>query len=130
MKRFFVAFIIFLLIDFVWLSKVAPNFYKSHIGHLMSQKVNFTAAIIFYVIYIIALLIFVINPSVQNNNTVSALYLGALIGLAMYGTYDLTNMATLKEWPLIVTVVDLMWGTFITSVTCFLSTYVIRYLKW
>ncbi len=125
MKRFILTFAIFLLIDFIWLAKVAPNFYKTNIGHLMSDKVNFIPAIIFYLVYIVALLVFVINPAVESESILKALYLGALIGFAMYGTYDLTNMATLKEWPLMVTIVDLIWGTFITSATSVLSTLVI-----
>ncbi len=125
MKRFILTFAIFLLIDFVWLAKVAPNFYKTNIGHLMSDKVNFVPAIIFYLVYIVALLVFVINPAVESGNVMKALYLGALIGFAMYGTYDLTNMATLKGWPIMVTVVDLIWGTFITSATSVISTLLI-----
>ncbi len=125
MRRYFLTFIIFLLIDFIWLAKVAPNFYKTNIGHLMSGKVNFVPAIIFYLIYIVALLVFVINPAVESENVLKALYLGALIGFVMYGTYDLTNMATLKSWPIIVTLVDLIWGTFITSATSVISTLII-----
>ncbi len=125
MKRFALVFVVFLLIDIVWLAKVAPNFYKSNIGHLMAGKVDFVPAIIFYIVYIIALLVFVINPAVASESIVKALYLGALIGFAMYGTYDLTNMATLKDWPLLVTVVDLIWGTFITSSTSVVSTFLI-----
>ncbi len=130
MKRFIIVFTVFLLIDLLWLTKVSPSFYKSNLGHLMADKVNFTPAIIFYVIYIIALLVFVINPAIANKNPKQALYLGALIGLAMYGTYDLTNMATLKGWPFIVTAVDLLWGTFITSTTSFISTYIILKINW
>ncbi len=130
MKRFIVVFVIFLVIDLVWLTKVSPNFYKTHLGHLMADKVNFIPAIIFYIVYIIALLVFVINPAIASGNLKSTLYLGALIGFAMYGTYDLTNMATLKGWPALVTVVDLLWGTFITTSTCFLSTLMIQKLNW
>ncbi len=130
MKRFFLVFLVFLIIDLLWLIKVAPGFYKANIGHLMADKVNFVPALIFYIIYIIALLLFVINPAVESKNIVQALYMGAIIGVAMYGTYDLTNMATLKEWPLVVTLVDLAWGGFITSVTSFVSTYLILKIHW
>ncbi len=130
MKRFLVVFTVFLLIDLLWLTKVSPNFYQSNIGHLMADKVNFIPAIIFYVVYILALLVFIVNPAVESQNMWQTLHLAALLGFAMYGTYDLTNMATLEGWPAIVTVVDLLWGTFITTATCLLSTYLITKLNW
>ncbi len=130
MKRFFVVFSVFLLIDLVWLTKVSPKFYQSNIGHLMADKVNFIPAIIFYVVYIIALLVFIVNPGVESQNIWKTLYLAALLGFAMYGTYDLTNMATLKNWPAIVTIVDLLWGTCITTATCLLSIYIITKFNW
>ncbi len=130
MKRYFVIFFIFLLIDIIWLAKVSPNFYKSNIGHLMASKVSYIPALIFYVSYIIALLVFVVNPAVEAQSLMKALYLGALIGFVMYGTYDLTNMATLKNWPFLVTVVDLLWGTFITSTTSVISTFLIMKFNW
>ncbi len=130
MKRFFLVFFVFLIIDLIWLVKISPHFYKSNLGHLLADKVNFAPALVFYVIYIIVLLLFVINPAVEQKNLIQALYMGAILGIAMYGTYDLTNMATLKDWPLIVTVVDLAWGGFITSVTGFVSTYLILKIHW
>ncbi len=130
MKRYMTVFIVFLLIDIIWLAKISPGFYKSHLGHLMATKVSYIPALVFYLSYIVALLIFVINPAVEHQSIMQALYLGALIGFVMYGTYDLTNMATLKDWPLIVTVVDLIWGTFITATTSAISTYLIMKFKW
>ncbi len=129
-KRFFVVFIVFLAIDFVWLAKIAPSFYKAHLGHLMADKVSYLPALIFYVTYIIALLVFVINPAMAAGSLVKAAYLGALIGFAMYGTYDFTNMATLRGWPTVVTVVDLIWGTFITTTTSVISTLILTKLNW
>lgn len=129
-KRYLLMLGIFLVVDSVWLGVIAPKFYKSQIGHLMSEKVNWMAALIFYLIYIITLLIFVVNPSVDKNSILQAAMLGALLGLAMYATYDLTNHATLKLWPTLVTVVDIVWGTAITTVTSVLSTWAILHLKW
>ncbi len=130
MKRFSIVFVVFLIIDMVWLVKIAPSFYKNHLGHLMAEKVSYLPALVFYITYIIALLVFVINPAMAAGSLAKAAYLGALIGFAMYGTYDLTNMATLRDWPMIVTVVDLMWGTFITSTTSVVSTYILTKLQW
>ena len=106
---------IFVAIDAVWLGLVAPKFYKKHIGHLLAPKPDFVAAAIFYVIYIIAVVVFVINPSLDKDSLSFAISHGALLGLAMYATYDLTNQATMKNWPKTVTIVDMLWGTFITT---------------
>ncbi len=130
MKRYFTAFTVFLLIDILWLAKFSPAFYKSNIGHLMADEVSYIPALVFYFSYIFALLVFVINPAVKEQSLKKALYLGALIGFVMYGTYDLTNMATLKDWPFIVTAVDLCWGTFITAVTSLISTFLIMKFNW
>ena len=122
-KRYLISLIIFLGIDLFWLVLVAPKFYKSHIGHLMSDTVSLWPALLFYMIYIVALLVFVINPTMDSPHYVTFLK-GALLGLAMYATYDLTNLATLKDWPVIVTVADLLWGSFVTGLTCLLSSLI------
>lgn len=106
---------IFVAIDAVWLGLIAPKFYKRHIGHLLAPKPDFIAAAIFYVIYMIAVVVFVINPALDEDSLSFVISHGALLGLAMYATYDLTNQATVKNWPKTVTIVDLAWGTFITT---------------
>jgi uncharacterized membrane protein len=111
------TFITFLLIDMVWLVKISPKFYKQQIGHLMAKKVNFPAAILFYLLFIVGIVAFVVAPSVSSTQWTQALLFGALFGLITYATYDLTNMSTLKDWPLLITIVDLVWGTFLTSAT-------------
>ena len=83
----------------------------------MAEKPNFLAAGVFYLIYIAALLFFVIDPALVKASVWQAVWTGAFLGLAMYATYDLTNLATLKEWPLKITAIDLAWGTFITAAT-------------
>lgn len=94
----------------VWLGLIANNFYKKHIGFLMADEVNWIAALIFYLLFIAGLVVFVISPALQKNSLLTALLLGALFGLITYATYDLTNLATIKNWPLLVTVIDLLWG--------------------
>jgi len=101
----------------VWLGWLARKFYKQHIGHLLKKNVNWLAAVIFYLIHIAGLVFFVIQPAVTNNSFSYALFAGAFFGLVTYATYDLTNHATVKGWPLIVTLADLAWGTFIASAT-------------
>ena len=105
---------IFFLIDMVWLGLVASKFYQTHLGFLLGP-VNWAAAIIFYLIYIVGIVVFAIVPGLQADSILKALVLGALFGFIAYATYDLTNLATLKDWPLIVTIVDLAWGAVLTG---------------
>lgn len=121
-KRFAVAMAVFLLIDIVWLTLISPKLYRAHIGHLLTEKPVLSAAAVFYVIYIAALLFFVINPAVDKRSVWQAVYTGAFLGLAMYATYDLTNQATMKQWPVTITLIDLAWGTFITAATSGITT--------
>jgi len=114
-KLFLIALPVFFLIDIVWLVLVAKKFYQEQIGFLMKPDINWFAAIIFYFLFIAGLVVFVISPAVSKNSWVHALLFGALFGLITYATYDLTNLATLKDWPLLVTVVDLIWGTVLAS---------------
>jgi len=115
LKMYVIAFVIFLAIDAIWLGLVAPKFYKSQIGHLMSDKPNFIAALVFYLIFIVGVVYFVINPAVEAQSMSKLLVAGALFGFMTYATYDLTNLATLKDWPIKVTIVDLIWGTSLST---------------
>ena len=125
-KLYLIALPVFLGIDMIWLGLVAKGFYTKQIGFLMKTNVNWVAAIIFYLIFIIGLVIFVIFPALEKNSWVQALLLGALFGLITYATYDLTNLATIKDWPLLVTCVDLIWGTILAAsisvITYFIAT--------
>jgi uncharacterized membrane protein len=102
---------IFFIIDMVWLGVVAKGFYRKHLGAMLSPKVNWAAAILFYLVFIVGLLVFVIGPALTAGTPLRAFLFGALFGLISYATYDLSNLATLKDWPMIVTVVDLVWGS-------------------
>jgi uncharacterized membrane protein len=125
LKLYFIALPVFFVIDMAWLVLVAKNFYQKQIGFLMKPEVNWLAAIIFYLLFIAGLVTFVISPAVEKQSWVHALIFGALFGLITYATYDLTNLATLKDWPLLVTIVDLIWGTVLAAsisvVTYFLA---------
>jgi uncharacterized membrane protein len=109
-KLYGIALPVFFAIDMVWLGLVAKNFYAKYIGFLMTPNVNWIAAIIFYLLFIVGAVVFVIMPAFEQKSWMHALLYGALFGLITYATYDLTNLATVKDWPLIVTVVDLVWG--------------------
>ena len=114
-KLFLIALPVFFVVDIIWLVLVAKKFYQEQIGFLMKPDINWFAAIIFYLLFIAGLVVFVISPAVAKHSWVHALLFGALFGLITYATYDLTNLATLKNWPLLVTVVDLIWGTVLAA---------------
>jgi len=115
LKYYITATIIFVLIDAVWLSVVAKNFYKNNIGHLMAKKPNFVPAVVFYALYILGVVFFAVNPAIDKASLNYALGAGAFLGLLMYATYDLTNNATLKNWPAKVTLIDMIWGATLTG---------------
>lgn len=114
-KLFAIALPVFFAIDMIWLGFVAKNFYRAQIGTLMKSDVNWTAAVIFYLIFITGLIVFVIAPAMEKGSWTHALLFGALFGLVCYATYDLTNLAVTKDWPLIVTIVDLAWGALLAA---------------
>ncbi len=110
LKLYFIALPVFFAIDMLWLGLIAKNFYANQIGFLMRPDINWTAAILFYLLFIAGLVQFVIVPALEKGSFLHALFLGAFFGLITYATYDLTNLATIKNWPLLVTIVDLAWG--------------------
>ena len=103
---------IFFAIDMLWLGVIASDFYRTRLAHLMGD-INWVAAIIFYLIFLVGLVLFAIYPAVEKGQWTYALLWGALFGFFTYATYDLTNLATLRDWPLSVTIVDIIWGTFL-----------------
>jgi len=101
---------VFFIIDMIWLGLVANKFYQSQLGHLLGP-VNWPAAIIFYLLFLVGLTFFAIYPGAVKASILTALGLGAAFGFFTYATYDLTNLATLKDWPIKVVFVDILWGT-------------------
>lgn len=106
---------VFFAIDMIWLGFVAKNFYRAQIGHLLSDVVNWPVAIAFYLLFLVGLLVFAIAPALEVQSVYRALLFGALFGFFTYATYDLTNWATLKQWPMLVSLVDILWGTFLSA---------------
>lgn len=123
-KLYFIALPVFLVIDMIWLGLIAKNFYAKQIGFLMKSNINWGAAIIFYLIFIVGLVLFVISPAIQKHSWSHAVLYGALFGLVAYATYDLTNLATIKDWPLIVTVIDLVWGMVVAGLVSLISFFI------
>lgn len=121
---FLVAFTVFMVIDLIWLGFIAAPFYRNQIGFLMAKNVNWGAAILFYIIFIAAMVVFVIQPAITEQSLMSAVLMGALFGLVTYATYDLTNLATLEGWPITLVIVDIIWGMTL-SVSVSAITYLI-----
>jgi len=119
---------VFLVLDIVWIGFVAKKFYNKMLGYLMKKKPNWVAAIIFYLLYVSGILFFVVGPALSSDSISYAIFAGAFFGLLSYATYDLTNLATVKGWPLKLTVIDLVWGSVLTSVTSVLSFILIKTL--
>jgi len=127
---YLVTLAVFFLIDMVWLGLVAKNFYREQLGGMLSPKVNWLAAILFYLLFIAGLQLFIVAPALAKGGALQALWQGAFFGLVAYATYDLTNLATLNNWPLLVTVVDLAWGAALGGAVSSVSTLVAsRFLK-
>lgn len=126
LRNFLVTFAAFIVIDLVWLVFIAKNLYQKYLGYLMSPTVNWPAALLFYVLFIIGIVFFVVNPALEKADIRYALMAGALFGLVTYATYDLTNLATLKDWPVTITIIDLIWGTTLSALTSALGFWVIQ----
>lgn len=107
-----IAIPVFLAIDMVWIAVISRGFYKRQLGHLLADKVNWAAAITFYLLFIVGIVVFAVDPA---QNAWQALGLGALFGLISYATYDLTNLATMRGWPTTLTAVDVVWGTILSG---------------
>uniref|UniRef100_UPI003BACE643 DUF2177 family protein n=1 Tax=Stappia sp. TaxID=1870903 RepID=UPI003BACE643 len=107
--------IVFLGLDYLWLGRIAGAFYRNRLGHLMADNVNFAVAGGFYAFYVVGIVIFAIQPAFRSGAWTDALLYGALFGFFAYATYDITNLATLRDWPVTVAVVDVIWGTVLTG---------------
>lgn len=112
----------FLAMDALWLGIISTGFYQEAIGHLLAPEPDFIAAAAFYLIYLVGTFNFAVWPAFKSGKIKTALISGAFFGFVAYATYDLTNAATLKGWPLSMTVIDLIWGTVLTGVCAAIAT--------
>lgn len=122
-KLYAVALVVFLAIDMVWLGVIARGMYQKHLGYLMAPEINWWAAFTFYALFILGLLVFVIVPGLEEKSLFAVVWRAALFGLVTYATYDLTNLATVKNWPMLVTVIDLIWGAVLSTIVSIVSYY-------
>jgi uncharacterized membrane protein len=129
LKLYLATLIIFLTVDLVWLGLVARPFYEQQLGVLLVPTPNWVVALAFYLLFNVGLLVFVVGPSLPTNSLTPTLLRAALFGLVTYATYDLTNLATLKDWPLLITVVDMLWGTSLSVIVSLVSFRVGQWLR-
>ncbi|MHC5656086.1 DUF2177 family protein [Stappia sp.] len=118
--------LVFLAVDFVWLTRVAVGFYRDRLAHLMADEVRIGVAAGFYLAYVAGIVIFAIAPAFRSGQWTDALLYGVLFGFFAYATYDMTNLATLRNWPISVTVVDIAWGATLTGVSALCGYLVAR----
>jgi uncharacterized membrane protein len=117
------------VIDSVWLFSTGAQ-YKKWLGHLFAPSVNFVPAVIFYLIYTLGVVFFVVSPAVKNSTGLLTVFLsGAILGLVAYATYDLTNHATMRDWPLVVTLLDMAWGMILTGTASVIAVSIYRYFN-
>lgn len=119
---------VFLLVDLLWLGVVARGLYRRHLGHLLAEEVNWGAAIVFYLLFVVGILVFAVLPAVERGSAVRAALMGGLFGFFAYATYELTNLATLEGWPPGIVFVDIVWGTVLTAAVALAGYHVFGWL--
>ena len=124
-SRIFLTYIVsvpvFFIIDMIWLGVIAKGFYRKALESLITPNINWIAAIIFYLFFLVGVLIFALLPGMERRSLVYTIAMAALFGFIAYATYDLTNLATIRDWPLMLTIVDMIWGSFLSASTATLT---------
>lgn len=132
MIRYIVAYaataLVFLAIDFVWLTRIAKQFYYSRLGDILLTSPRLGAAVAFYALYVIGIVIFAVAPALRDGSAATAAIYGALFGFFAYATYDMTNYATVRNWSLVVSLVDIAWGTALTGVSAYAGYWITRFI--
>jgi uncharacterized membrane protein len=127
MSRIFLTYAVsvpvFFIVDMIWLGVIAKDFYRKALEPLITPDINWIAAIIFYLLFLVGVLIFALLPGIERRSLIYTIAMAALFGFIAYATYDLTNLATLRDWPLMLSIVDMIWGSFLSA-----STAAITYL--
>ena len=126
---YLLTMVVFFAVDLLWLGVIAKNFYGRYLSDFLADQVNWTAAIVFYLLFIVGIFLFVILPAHEKQSFSHALIYGALFGFFTYATYDLTNLATLKNWPLNVVIVDILWGMVLTATVSVSGYFITQWLN-
>ena len=128
MKLYLLTVPVFFVIDLIWLGVIAKGFYRRNLSFILSPDVNWAAALTFYLIYIAGIIFFAVRPALSSDTLRDAALLGGLFGFFTYATYDLTNLATLKGWPLPIVFIDILWGSVLSAVVSFSGFYIVKWL--
>jgi len=128
LKAYLLTTVVFFAIDILWLGVIAKNLYNKHLRKLLAPKVNWVAAIVFYLLFIVGIFYFAIVPSVEEASLEQAILKGALFGFFTYATYDLTNLATLRGWPIKIVFIDIIWGSILTAAVSTSGFYIMNWL--
>ncbi len=128
LKLYLLTVPVFFLIDILWLGLIARGFYRTQLSDFLSDSVNWTAAMVFYFLYIVGIIFFAVAPALDATSWQKAVLYGALFGLFTYATYDLTNLATLNNWPIKVVIVDILWGIVLCTSVAFCSYQIGKWL--
>lgn len=128
-KSYLVAFGVFLVVEGIWLMVIAKDFYQKEIGFIMTKSPKIIPVVIFSLVFVFGLVFFVINPALVKDSWKYALIVGLLFGFISYATYDLTNLANLQDWPLKVTIIDLIWGSSMSAIVSTLSFFIVKLLS-
>ena len=128
-KLYLLTVPVFFAVDLLWLGVIAKNLYQQELSHLLSPSVNWPAAVVFYLVYIVGIILFAVRPALASQSLARAAVGGALFGFFTYATYDLTNRATLRDWPLKLVFVDIVWGVLLCTVVASTSYLLARWLS-
>ncbi|MDQ7840540.1 MAG: DUF2177 family protein [bacterium] len=120
--------LVFLAVDMIWLGGIAKGLYRAELGHLMRPAPLWSAALIFYALYVVGILFFVVYPARGDAALTRVFFTGAFFGLIAYATFDLTSLAVIRDWPLRIVFIDLAWGAVITGITATVSARILRLL--
>ena len=126
--NYLLTFAVFLAVDLLWLGVIAKNLYNKYLGSFLSDKVNWPAAFTFYALYIVGISVFVIYPAINKNSLSHAAMMGCFFGFITYATYDLTNLATLKNWPLTIVIIDIIWGSVLCTIVSVAGYQIVKWL--
>jgi len=123
---YFLTLLSFLAVDFFWLMVLAKNLYAKYLYPVIGQNVNLPAAIVFYIFYVFGLFILIIQPNIEAGTPLKVILTVALFGAVAYATYDLTNLATIKDWPILIAIIDIIWGAVLTAITAIIGFYITK----
>ncbi len=121
---YFLTLLVFLAIDILWLTVISKNLYSTYLSHLLAENPRLVPAVIFYIVFVVGIIVFAVLPGYMDKSITKTILLGALFGALSYATYDLTNLATLKDWPVLITVIDILWGSTVSVLTSVAGYYI------